>query len=456
MEGYEEEKEKAKQETDVKTFIVPFALENINEKITILTNKLSKEQIVNQALKFHSEDNISEAIKYYNYFINKGYKDYRVFSNYGDILKNLRKSKEAENSYRKAIELNPNMVDVHLKMGKLLIENGKLVEALAYTKKAIQLNPDYLEAYNYLGATLMYLGKPGEANIVFRSMLKSKKIKPDYQVRAYIKMTISYIIQGDFKKTINYMNTVKELINSGALNEIKNKNKKLQIYIFAKFINSFYLQLEEPKSKLLEKVNHIGESHCLTFAHQSLLIFSNKIHIQPLFIGGGKAWHFANNNNNQWKDSLTQQIKNQNQSNKVFISFGEIDCRKNEGILTYTIKKGKNISEVCKETIIGYLNYMESTLSVVYSERYYFGVPAPEKTKDLPDELDIKRVEMIKIYNSILKKEVLSRGCYFVDVYGLTSSKNGLNNNIHMCDGTHLSPKCLSTLFENHLYDPNF
>ena len=61
---------------------------------------------------------------------------------------------------------------------------------------------------------------------------------------------------------------------------------------------------------------------------------------------------------------------------------------------------------------------------------------------------------LIKIYNSILKKGVLSRGSYFLDVYNLTSNKDGENNSMYMCDGTHLSPKCLNILFRNYLYAP--
>ena len=100
----------------------------------------------------------------------------------------------------------------------------------------------------------------------------------------------------------------------------------------------------------------------------------------------------------------------------------------------------------------GYLNYMEITLSPNYSKRYYFGIPAPSIKTKIPDELDIKRIKIIKIYNLLLKEKVLSKGSYFIDVYELTSTIDGLNNNIHMCDKTHLSPKCLSILFENHLY----
>ncbi len=64
--------------------------------------------------------------------------------------------------------------------------------------------------------------------------------------------------------------------------------------------------------------------------------------------------------------------------------------------------------------------------------------------KKLLDQLDKTRIERIKQYNSVLKQEVLSRGSYYLDVYALTSTENRENNNLHMCNPTHLSPKCLS------------
>ncbi len=59
---------------------------------------------------------------------------------------------------------------------------------------------------------------------------------------------------------------------------------------------------------------------------------------------------------------------------------------------------------------------------------------------------------MVQLYNSLLQKEVLSRGSYFLDVYNLTSNENGENNHIYMYDKTHLSKKCLSILFGNYLF----
>ena len=92
-----EEKRNLKQAgSEVKTFPVQFALEEINGNITInstTSNKPSKEQIIDKAIRFHSQGNISEAAKYYQYFIDKGFKDFRVFANYGLILRDLGKLK---------------------------------------------------------------------------------------------------------------------------------------------------------------------------------------------------------------------------------------------------------------------------------------------------------------------------------------------------------------------------
>ena len=77
----------------VETFPVP-CFGEIQENITVNTNtssKPSKEQIINQAFKFHSQGNISEAVKYYKYLIDQGFNDHRVFCNYGLIQLNLGK-----------------------------------------------------------------------------------------------------------------------------------------------------------------------------------------------------------------------------------------------------------------------------------------------------------------------------------------------------------------------------
>ena len=116
MKGSDKQEQTRKKITNVKTFTVAFPIEVNQENIITTTNppsKHSKEEIINQAFQFHSQGNIPEATKYYQLFINQGFKDHRVFSNYGIILKSLGKLQEAELLYRKAIEVNPDYSEAH-------------------------------------------------------------------------------------------------------------------------------------------------------------------------------------------------------------------------------------------------------------------------------------------------------------------------------------------------------
>ena len=117
---------------EVQIFNVPFTLGGEKENITLTTNtpakpsKSSKEQIINQAIHFHLKGNIPEATKYYQYCINQGFNDHRVFSNYVIILQGLGKLQEAELSARKAIEINPDLAASHSNLGIILKDLGKL------------------------------------------------------------------------------------------------------------------------------------------------------------------------------------------------------------------------------------------------------------------------------------------------------------------------------------------
>ena len=133
--------------------------DQFHKKLNKNTKKInpSKEQVLSKAFQFHSQGNIAEAAKYYQYLIIKGVPDHRVFSNYGLILKRLGKLKEAELSTRKAIELNPEYANAHYNLGNILRDLKKLSEAAISLKKAIKLKPNFFEAHRDLGICLYLL-----------------------------------------------------------------------------------------------------------------------------------------------------------------------------------------------------------------------------------------------------------------------------------------------------------
>ena len=145
------------------------------KKIIKSNNKLSKQETIQRALKLHSKGKIKEAAIYYQYFINQGFQDGNVFSNYGVILRNLKKFKEAEKFLRKAIEVAPNFAMAYSNLGNTLYDLGKLKEAEKFLRKAIDIDPYYVMSYSNLSNVLRDLGKIKEAEKI---LIKAIEIKP--------------------------------------------------------------------------------------------------------------------------------------------------------------------------------------------------------------------------------------------------------------------------------------
>ncbi len=179
MEG-PEKKKKDNKITERKTFPVSFALTEGKANISISTNthlNLSKKQIIDKAVNLHSQGKIQEAGQYYQYFINKGFKDHTVFSNYGMILKEFGKLENAELLLYKAIEINPNFAEAHSNLGIILRGLNKLEQAEISLRTAIKINPDFANAHYNLGNLLIKLGKLEQAEISLRTAIK---INPDF------------------------------------------------------------------------------------------------------------------------------------------------------------------------------------------------------------------------------------------------------------------------------------
>ena len=193
-----------KKYTEIKTFPIPLALvenkENINVGIKS-SSKSSKEELIQQAFIFHSQGNISKAAKYYQYFLDQGFIDHRVLTNYGNILKDLGNLDGAEILTSKAITIRPNDPIAHYNLGAILILIGKLKEAEISTRKAIELKPDYIKAHYNLGNIYISLMQLKEAEISTR---KAIEYNSDY-AEAYFNLSIIQLLQGNYKSGLeNY------------------------------------------------------------------------------------------------------------------------------------------------------------------------------------------------------------------------------------------------------------
>ena len=147
-------------------------LKNIEKK---LQSNLSKDEIISKAFQYHRQGNIAEASKYYQFFINQGFKDHRIFLNSGEILKDLGRLKEAEIWIRRAISLKPDYAIAHNNLGNILRAKNKLKDAESSYCRAIILNPDLIKAYYNLSTlTSTDENKIWEPKLFSESFLKNK------------------------------------------------------------------------------------------------------------------------------------------------------------------------------------------------------------------------------------------------------------------------------------------
>lgn len=101
-------------------------------------------------------------------------------------------------SYRQAIEHNPNSPMAHLNLGVVLDKQGSRSEAVQHYRQAISLQPGYIKAYNNLGCTLVKLGQWAEAIQVYQQAIE---LKPDWAI-LYDNLAQVWANQGEVAKAI--------------------------------------------------------------------------------------------------------------------------------------------------------------------------------------------------------------------------------------------------------------
>ena len=95
-------------------------------------------------------------------------------SNFGAVLRSLKRYTEAEAQYHEAIARQPDFAVAHYNLANLLNDLHRSTEAADSFRTAIRYRPDYADAWNGLGTTLQYQGHLLEAVAAFQSAIRLK------------------------------------------------------------------------------------------------------------------------------------------------------------------------------------------------------------------------------------------------------------------------------------------
>lgn len=114
---------------------------------------------------------------------------------------------QAEQQYRRALELKPSDVTAHQWYANLLSARGRSADALAEIRAGLNEDPLSLSANQSLGWQLYLAGQYDDAILQFRHTLE---IEPDY-VTAMVPLGLSMLAKGDYQDAIDQLKRAVDL-----------------------------------------------------------------------------------------------------------------------------------------------------------------------------------------------------------------------------------------------------
>jgi tetratricopeptide (TPR) repeat protein len=418
---------------------------------------------------------------------------YKILAGLELMNGNWLKAIAMSNAY---LAFQPDDNDALYVIGVAHQELGDVQSAISSYKKILVTCPSSADTWNNLGVVMEQTGNLEEAVRCFRQGLKSSFNAADpFLIRLNLAQALEYSHQLDeavqvYEESFGHLNSAwhehcftslisslpvllqlgeiaraKELLGTAFAAQDKyqlkrktwrNKTHDLDYLHFLSRLLPL-VTTDDIAPALCESrrkhILHIGDSHCLTFANSTCVINGSSYIIEPRLIKGAKAWHFANQETNRYKQSLDLALNQDTpRYDLVFVSFGEIDCRVSEGINAASQKLGLDPIHVASQTATGYIKYIASRYDHIKNKLVVFGTPAfslPRAGK-IKDRSQLTRMlEIINTFNIGLANACDEKQIRFIDTYSLTLGPNGLNNQIWMLDKYHLSPSALHVLTQD-------
>lgn len=373
-------------------------------------------------------------------------KNHTIHFNIGLTHTSLDNMDRAIEAYRTALELNPNYEGAHNNLGSLLQKQGDIEGALtSYNNSITSGGSDAGACINMfsLCSQLQHVRIP-RITAVFDTLKKNNLM--DLNPRLIILNAIDAFLERDFTVVKNNLKLFDQL-NREMIEKLSVKDKVFCV-AYRNFMHELieYSIIADTQSGTAPKIYHLGESHCLSYAHKHVLIDGQMHLISPLITLGAKAFHFASTGDNEYKAITRLKIQTLPKESKFFISFGEIDCRIEEGFSVAARKLKKPIDVVISQTVERYMNWFVSRLDFEPENVYFFNVPAPMFDEKYQQRQNDMRANTVSIFNSLLSNHIHLNNFNLVDVFSFSLGENGFSNGLFHIDNNHLGPLALGEI----------
>ncbi|HEY6293792.1 MAG TPA: tetratricopeptide repeat protein [Terriglobia bacterium] len=125
---------------------------------------------------------------------------------YGDAYAARNDNAHAEDEYRRAAQLDPNLPVVHYQLGYLAFARGDYSKAVGEFRREIAVDPAFAGAYLYLGTSLRRLGEDAEALPLLQQAVARD---PNYAL-AYRSLAVAQIDAGQLQPALETLRTASQ------------------------------------------------------------------------------------------------------------------------------------------------------------------------------------------------------------------------------------------------------
>ena len=448
--------------------------EIIYDQTKVLTKKHPKSVLVNKFLGLSclKLNNFQDALKTFKKLIELEPNNSDWHLNLGAALQSIGRPQDAVVAIGQSISIKNDNPIAYNNLGNALASAGNTSGAIKAYSLAISCKPDYAYAYNNLGNVLHEIGNIRECIMFYSNALEHKK---NY-TKAYINLLklnvqlsniqMPKLDENNFLHSLskNQLFLIYNAITNYVLGNLAECRRNLSEYsqlkkckippkldpidahvcsAYHKFLSSLLRNKRQKLVTTYDKLFHLGESHCLSFAHHNIDISGKTFSIIPKLTLGAKAYHFASGKNNPYKSITEAHINSLPDCSNLIISFGEIDCRAHEGILKAQSTSKKPLKEIVVETVDGYVEWVLRKNIYKKHKLNFINVPAPTYKPHLSKQINRNVSDVIRHFNNSLADKLDTSNLKLVDVYQYTVDNSGFSNGLYHCDDTHLDSRIM-------------
>lgn len=410
---------------------------------------------------------------------------YLSLNNLANAHESLAQFEKAIHYYEQVIALQPSLSEVHYNLGTVYRKIGNPELSIKSLLESIKLNHNFAPAFNNLANSYRELGEI-ELSIqnykhaihldpnLYGSLLNlvtlcvqlnrhnSSLSENDFYIKlnnhisqaspkaSLVSAIYEYKFQ-NFEKCLNYLK-IYESFEAVDFNALDLKDHKFCSGYYS-FIKKLADQENFPQIKDAATVYHLGDSHCLSFAGNTVKIDSDTYKIKPLVTFGAKAFHLSAKRKNEFKGITSSNFLSLKKKSIVFLSFGEIDNRPDEGFISAHKKTHSPYDVIIEDTVRGYVDFFADLNKVKKHILFFFTVPAPIFRENINSETNRQLLENIKLFNSVLTAYCKLNNFKVIDIYSVTTTERGFSDGRYHIDHIHLGSHALEELQSFISYD---